>query len=94
MERSVPKKEKSHVTLKVQRHGAEDILVRMKLDVPLRRLKLDYCDRFGLNSDEVRFTYDGDRIGDKETAGYLKMEDDDVVDVWSDQLGGGVTSLI
>ncbi|KAH7856084.1 hypothetical protein Vadar_032537 [Vaccinium darrowii] len=94
MEKSVPMKEKTHVTLKVQKEHEVDIFLRVRLDTPLRQLKLAYCDRLGLHCDEVRFTYDGSKIGDHETTGDLKMEDGDVIDAWSEQWGGGATSII
>ncbi|KAF7127676.1 hypothetical protein RHSIM_Rhsim11G0055200 [Rhododendron simsii] len=87
-----PKKERTHVTLKVQREKMIDIYLRVRLELPLRKLKLAYCDRVGLDCDEVRFTYDGTRIGDNKTAGDLEMEDGDVIDAWSDQLGGAAAS--
>ncbi|KAI8531111.1 hypothetical protein RHMOL_Rhmol11G0111800 [Rhododendron molle] len=75
-----PKKERTHVTVKVQREKMIDIYLRVRLEVPLRKLKLAYCDRVVLDCNEVRFTYDGIRIGDNQTAGDLEMEDGDVID--------------
>ncbi|KAL7176611.1 hypothetical protein ACSBR2_030033 [Camellia fascicularis] len=65
------------------------IFILIKRDLPLRGLKLAYCVRLGLEIDAVRFTYDGVKIGDNETADELKMEDGHVIDAWSDQSGGG-----
>ncbi|KAE9446394.1 hypothetical protein C3L33_21713, partial [Rhododendron williamsianum] len=59
-----------------------DIYLRVRLEVPLRKLKLAYCNRVGLDCDEIRFTFDGTRIGDQQTAGDLEMEDGDVIDAW------------
>ncbi|KAH7855362.1 hypothetical protein Vadar_024037 [Vaccinium darrowii] len=83
-----PKKEKTHVTVKVQRQHAVDVFIRVRLDLPLRELKLAYCNRLGLDCDAVRFTYNGSRIHDHETVSDLKMEDGDVVDAWYDVLSG------
>lgn len=74
--------------MKVQREKMIDIYLRVRLEVPLRKLKLAYCNRVGLDCDEIRFTFDGTRIGDQQTAGDLEMEDGDVIDAWSDQWGG------
>lgn len=85
----VPKKEQiTHVAVKVQREKMRDIHLRVRLEMPLRKLKLAYCDQVGLDCDQIRFTYDGKRIGDNQTAGDLEMEDGDVIDAWSDQMGG------
>ncbi|KAE9446393.1 hypothetical protein C3L33_21714, partial [Rhododendron williamsianum] len=92
MAAGVPKKDKTHVTVKVQREKEFDIYVRVRLEAPLRLLKHAYCDRVGLDCDEVRFTYDGTKIRDLQTAGDLKMEDGDVIDAWSDQTGGGASA--
>ncbi|KAL6958235.1 Kv channel-interacting protein 4 [Sarracenia purpurea var. burkii] len=83
------KKERTHVTLVVQSElGELDIYFRVRLTAPLRQLKLAYCDRVGLDRDDLRFTYDGAKLKDDQTAAELEMEDGDVVDVWSDQTGG------
>ncbi|KAG5524871.1 hypothetical protein RHGRI_031517 [Rhododendron griersonianum] len=71
-----------------------DIYLRVRLEVPLRKLKLAYCDRVGLDCDEIRFTFDGTRIGDQQTAGDMEMEDGDVIDAWSDQWGETSASRI
>ncbi|KAK9291944.1 hypothetical protein L1049_019896 [Liquidambar formosana] len=86
---SAPKKERNHVTIKVQRQHVFDIYLRIKRDLPLRELKICYCDRLGLEYDTVRFTYDGIKIGNSQTAEELGMEDGDVIDAWSDQMAGG-----
>ncbi|KAK9291770.1 hypothetical protein L1049_019720 [Liquidambar formosana] len=85
---SAAEKERSHVTIKVHRQQAPDVFLRIKRDIPLRRLKIFYCDQHGLEYDTIRFTYDGVKIGNSQTANELGMVDGDVIDTWSEQDGG------
>ncbi|KAF7845558.1 small ubiquitin-related modifier 2-A-like [Senna tora] len=62
---------------------------RMGRNVKLGFLMMDYCDRKGLLIEYVRFTFDGTRVSVDSTPQDLEMEDDDVVDAWTDQDGGG-----
>ncbi|KAG9138835.1 hypothetical protein Leryth_007467 [Lithospermum erythrorhizon] len=79
----------SHVTIKIQREGVRDVCLRIKRNIALKRVMMAYCERVNLEYEGARFTYNGERIKAEQTAKELDMEDDDVVDVWSDQSGGG-----
>ncbi|BBH06794.1 hypothetical protein Prudu_018537 [Prunus dulcis] len=74
-------KEEDPIILKLQKQDEHDI-------VPLKYLIRDYCERKHLVYEEMRFLFDGKRINGSETPEQLEMEDDDVIDVMSDQFGG------
>ena len=47
-----------------------------------------YCARQSLRRDQIRFLFDGGRLGDNQTPHELEMEDDDVIDAMLFQVGG------
>ena len=53
----------------------------------MRKLIAAYCKKQGLNSQSVRFLFDGEQIGGNGTADSLDMEDKDVIDVMYQQTG-------
>ena len=48
-----------------------------------------YAERTGVATTSLRFLFDGRRITDEDTPKTLNMEDDDVIEVYQEQLGGG-----
>ncbi|GLT88570.1 hypothetical protein SLE2022_065900 [Rubroshorea leprosula] len=84
-----PVKYENAIILKVQRQGRADVYYRIDKNTPLRCLLLHYCGYVNLISDHVRFLYDGTKVKMESTARILKMEDEDTIDVMSEQLGGG-----
>ncbi|CAB4285527.1 unnamed protein product [Prunus armeniaca] len=81
-------KEEDPVILKLQKEDERDMFYRTGRSVPLKYLIRDYCERKHLVYEEMRFLFDGKRINESETPEQLEMEDDDVIDVMSDQFGG------
>ena len=47
-----------------------------------------YCSKKGVEAGSFRFVFDGNRICPQAWPGELGMEDDDVIDAFSEQLGG------
>ncbi|GLT38497.1 hypothetical protein SLA2020_127430 [Shorea laevis] len=84
-----PVKYENPIILKVQRQGRADVYYRIDKNTPLRCLLLHYCGYMNLISDHVRFLYGGTKVKMKSTARSLKMEDEDTIDVMSEQLAGG-----
>eukprot|EP00397_Hematodinium_sp_SG-2012_P066366 GEMP01099199.1.p1 GENE.GEMP01099199.1~~GEMP01099199.1.p1 ORF type:complete len:109 (+),score=18.28 GEMP01099199.1:62-388(+) len=77
-----------HIQLKVKdQHGAE-VQFKIKRTTALRKLMEAYCQRLGMNSTQVRFMVDGERISADDTAEKLGLEDDDLIDVAVEQTGG------
>lgn len=54
----------------------------------MAKLKKSYAERTGVNINSLRFLFDGRRIGDEDTPKTLEMEEDDVIEVYQEQLGG------
>lgn len=81
------------VMLRVQHQGQPDFCFTMKRAEPLRKLMIKFCERVKLGDyREVRFTVDGSRVRGDQTPNELELENDDVIDAWSEQLGAGGTT--
>ncbi|KAK1390204.1 hypothetical protein POM88_018382 [Heracleum sosnowskyi] len=78
------------VMLRVQLQGKPDFCFTMKRAEPLRKLMITFCERLKLGDyREVRFTVDGSRVRGDKTPNELELENDDVIDAWSELLGAG-----
>ncbi|XP_063711130.1 small ubiquitin-related modifier 1-like [Symsagittifera roscoffensis] len=81
-------KSNDYVTLKVLKDGAGEVHFRVKMTTKMSKLKSNFCDRQGLNMASVRFTFEGQRIEDDMTPADLDLQDDDLIEVFSEQTGG------
>mmetsp|Transcript_6533 Transcript_6533/g.11351 ORF Transcript_6533/g.11351 Transcript_6533/m.11351 type:complete len:107 (+) Transcript_6533:92-412(+) len=77
-----------HIQLKVKDQHGSEIIFRIKRSTPLKKLIDAYCMRNGLASTQVRIMVDGERIAPEDTADYLGLENDDVLDAVQAQHGG------
>ncbi|KAK1390218.1 Ubiquitin-like domain-containing protein [Heracleum sosnowskyi] len=85
----VKEEEDEKVTLRVQQEGTVDFYFTMKRKDPLRKLMMAYCERRKLGDyRSLRFHLNGDRITGDQTPNQLELENADVIDAWSDQMGG------
>ncbi|KAK4986827.1 hypothetical protein LTR50_005038 [Elasticomyces elasticus] len=75
-----------HVVVKDQ----HDLLItfHIRRTMPLGKLKSVFAEKVGKNAKDLRFLYDGVRIMDDQTAEMLDMEEDDVIEVHTEQIGG------
>ena len=82
--------EKSSNTLNITFKNAEGVEIHFKInkDTKLTKAIDAYCERNGIDKKSLRFIYDGKRISGDETAKSLEMENDDIIDVLSEQVGG------
>lgn len=64
--------------------GINDMVFRVRFYSKLLRFKRVYCNRFSLKYDEVRFIYDGQRISNDDTPASLKMDNDDVIEIYQE----------
>lgn len=76
------------IKLRIQRQGEADICYIFHRKVPLRKLLVDYCKMENLTYSVMRFLHDGSRVPADKCAADLEMEDGDIIDVFSDQIGG------
>lgn len=78
-----------YTILRVQRdHESE--LFNIRHDSQLHNIVMEeYCKRTGMGDyHAIRFTFDGERVLSNQTPAELETEDGDIVDAWSEQLGG------
>merc|ERR1719508_694727 len=64
------------------------VVEKMKQTTQMGKLKKSYSERVGVPITSLRFLFDG-RINDDETPKALEMEQDDVIEVYQEQTGGG-----
>ncbi|KAL0322297.1 UNVERIFIED_CONTAM: Small ubiquitin-related modifier 2 [Sesamum calycinum] len=80
----------AHINLSIQNGQDYRVLsYRVKRDIPLDRILLDFSRRLGLHYNSIRFVYDGRRLKDSSTPLDLNMDDGGVIDAWTEQTGGG-----
>ncbi|XP_070552731.1 small ubiquitin-related modifier 3-like [Ptychodera flava] len=77
-----------HINLKVTGQDGTVVQFKIKRHTPLKKLMNAYCDRQGLRRNAIRFTFDGNPINEEDTPSQLEMEDDDIIDVFQQQIGG------
>jgi len=76
------------IHLCVQNQREDDVRYLLDRSMPLRALMKHYCARRGLPYGTLWFTYNGARIPGDKSAEDLGMDDGDVIDTWSDLVGG------
>eukprot|EP00051_Salpingoeca_urceolata_P032136 m.14441 g.14441 ORF g.14441 m.14441 type:complete len:94 (+) comp4799_c0_seq1:1404-1685(+) len=77
-----------YINLKVLAQDNTEVHFKIKRSTPLKKLMDAYCSRQGLDKQNVRFMLDGQRINDTDTPETLDMEDNDAIDVMTQQTGG------
>ena len=78
-----------YIKLKVVGQDSNEIHFRVKMTTQMGKLKKSYSERVGVPISSLRFLFDGRRINDDETPKALEMEQDDVIEVYQEQTGGG-----
>ena len=81
--------ETEYIKLKVVGQDSNEIHFRVKMTTAMGKLKKSYSERVGAPIASLRFLFDGKRINDEETPKSLEMEQDDVIEVYQEQTGGG-----
>ncbi|KAF8367991.1 smo-1 [Pristionchus pacificus] len=77
-----------YIKLKVVGQDSNEVHFRVKYGTSMGKLKKSYADRTGVSVTSLRFLFDGRRINDDDTPKSLEMEEDDVIEVYQEQLGG------
>ena len=77
------------LNLKVIGQDGQVIQFKIKKSTPFRKLMHAYCDRQKLTQSTIRFVFDGNRIKETDTPKSFDMEDNDAIEVFSQQSGGG-----
>ena len=82
------KKDNDQLNLKVVGQDGQVIQFKIKRNTPFRKLMSAYCDRTKIAANTVRFTFDGSRINDNDTPKSMDMEENDTIEVFTQQTGG------
>eukprot|EP01080_Neovahlkampfia_damariscottae_P004061 gene4061-7350_t len=61
-----------HINVKVVNADGNEVFFKIKKSTPLKKLMDAFCKRQGLQVGSVRFTFDGNRINENNTAGDVK----------------------
>ncbi|TWW80729.1 Small ubiquitin-related modifier 3-like SUMO-3-A [Takifugu flavidus] len=83
------KTENDHINLKVAGQDGSVVQFKIKRHTALNKLMKAYCERQGLSMRQIRFRFDGQPINETDTPAQLEMEDEDTIDVFQQQTGGG-----
>ncbi|EGT57878.1 hypothetical protein CAEBREN_08029 [Caenorhabditis brenneri] len=76
------------IKIKVVSQDSNEVIFRVKPGTSMAKLKNSYASRTGAAVGTLRFLFDGTRLKDEDTPKSLEMEDDDVIEVYQEQLGG------
>uniref|UniRef100_A0AC35UBI6 Small ubiquitin-related modifier n=1 Tax=Rhabditophanes sp. KR3021 TaxID=114890 RepID=A0AC35UBI6_9BILA len=76
------------IKLRVMGQSSNEVHFKVKKTTTMAKLKKTYADRMGVNSNSLRFLFDGRRINDDDTPKGLDMDQDDVIEVYTEQVGG------
>ena len=79
------------LNLKVVGQDGQVIQFKIKESTPFRKLMNAYCERQKLVMSTIRFVFDGTRLKETDTPKSLEMEDDDTIEVFSQQTGGSAS---
>ena len=84
--------ETEYIKLKVVGQDSNEIHFRVKQTTQMGKLKKSYYERVGVPVTSLRFLFDGRRINNDESMLALEreMEEDDVIEVYQEQDGGGL----
>jgi len=82
--------EVEHIKLKVLGQDHTEVHFKVKKTTNLSKVKKHYAERQGKSVDTLRFMYEGRRINDFDTPKQLDMQDEDIIEVYQEQTGGGV----
>ncbi|NXA06081.1 SUMO3 protein, partial [Sapayoa aenigma] len=78
-----------HISLKVAGQDGSLVQFKIRRHTPLSKLMKVYCERQGLSMRQIRFQFDGQPIKEADTPAQLEMDNEDTIDVFQEQTGGG-----
>ena len=76
------------INLVCQDQSGAEVHFKVRKNMPFRKLMEAYAERQGRTIQELRFTFEGNRLDPTQTPEDLDMEADDVIDVFEQQTGG------
>jgi len=78
-----------HLNIKVT-DANNEVFFKIKKTTQLSKLMNAFCERQGKNLASCRFMFDGQRVNPTDTPDTLDMMDGDMLEVFQEQIGGGV----
>ena len=78
-----------YIKLKLVGQDSNEIHFRVKHTTQMEKLKKSYSEKVRVPITSLRFLFDGRRINDDETPQALEVKQDDVIEVFREQAGGG-----
>ncbi|KAJ3045567.1 hypothetical protein HDV00_009224 [Rhizophlyctis rosea] len=76
------------IALKVQSQSGNEVHFSVKPTIRFKKIMTAYCAAQGKEMKETRFLYQGMRLQEEETPGELTMEDGDIIEAVTEQIGG------
>ena len=73
------------ITIKVIGEDSNGLNFRVKMSTNMGMLKKSYAERFGFPVSSLKFLFRGHLINDDESPKALKMEQDDIIEVYQQQ---------
>jgi len=83
-----PKPEDNTLNIKIVSTDGNEVFFKIKKTTRLNKLKTAYAERVGADVASIRLLFDGNRIGEDQTAADLDMEEGDAIEVLLEQVGG------
>lgn len=78
----------SQINLRFISQDGKELIMKVNPKIAFGRIFKVYHDKYEAKPGTIRFTFEGQRIGDDQTPKSLEMEDNDVIDVMLQQTGG------
>jgi small ubiquitin-related modifier len=82
------------VESRFEHEGEHVMYFKIKRQTQFRKVFEAYCARQSLQLDQMRFLFNGIKLGDYQTPEELEMEDDEVIDAMMFQVGGCIAAPI
>ena len=83
-----PKENPDSINLKVMGQDGKFLKFKIAKQTALKKLMSTYCERTGLDIQTIRFSFDGSRINESDTAKSLDLQEGDALEVFQQQSGG------
>jgi len=77
------------VRLRCVNEIGEEVNFKVKPNTKVGKIMKAYCLRFGVQLNEIRFLFDGNRLNGQQTVAKAGLVDEDTIDVYAEQRGGG-----
>ncbi|KAI5194123.1 hypothetical protein E4T39_08761 [Aureobasidium subglaciale] len=84
---SAPPVDRVQIVLKDQ--GGTQIAFGVKASTRMERVQTAYADKTGRPLESLRFFYEGVRVIPTDTVATLEMDNEDIIEVMTEQIGGG-----